>query len=101
MPSMKDPSPEAIANVTEENVGTRSHLLPEERAVEGDLDPAAVVPGTCELEWPRGSGRILVIPEIDRVAWFDLAEAYERIVPGQRAFLDRLRERVVPAVDGT
>ena len=40
MPSMKDPSPEAIANVTEDNVATRSRLLPEEQAVEGDLDPA-------------------------------------------------------------
>ena len=40
MPSMKDPSPEAIANVTEENVKTRAHLLPEEKAVEGNLDPA-------------------------------------------------------------
>ena len=39
MPSMKDPSPEAIANVTEDNVRSRAHLLPEERAVEGDLDP--------------------------------------------------------------
>ena len=28
MPSMKDPSPEAVANVTEENVETRSQLLP-------------------------------------------------------------------------
>jgi len=40
MPDMKDPSPEALANVTEQNVATRSHLLPEERSVEGDLDPA-------------------------------------------------------------
>ena len=40
MPSMKDPSPEAIANVPEQNVKTRAHLLPEEKAVEGDLDPA-------------------------------------------------------------
>ena len=40
MPDMKDPSPEALANVTEQNVRTRSRLLPEERAVEGDLDPA-------------------------------------------------------------
>jgi hypothetical protein len=40
MPSMKDPSPEAIANVTEDNVRSRAHLLPEERAVEGELDPA-------------------------------------------------------------
>ena len=48
MPSMKDPSPEARANVTEENVETRSELLPEEQAagghpdpVDGDLDPKA------------------------------------------------------------
>jgi hypothetical protein len=40
MPSMKDPSPEALANVTEDNVETRSRLLPEEESVEGDLDPA-------------------------------------------------------------
>jgi hypothetical protein len=40
MPSMKDPSPEAIANVTEDNVKTRAHLLPEEAAVEGHPDPA-------------------------------------------------------------
>jgi hypothetical protein len=40
MPSMKDPTPEAVANVTEQNVRSRAHLLPEERAVEGDLDPA-------------------------------------------------------------
>jgi hypothetical protein len=39
MPSMKDPSPEALANVTEENVETRAQLLPEEVAVEGHPDP--------------------------------------------------------------
>lgn len=39
MSDTKDPSPEAEANVTEHNVATRSHLLPEERAVEGTLDP--------------------------------------------------------------
>ena len=39
MPTMKDPSPEAIANVSEQNVESRSHLLPEERSVEGASDP--------------------------------------------------------------
>jgi hypothetical protein len=39
MPSMKDPSPEAVANVTEDNVKTRAQLLPEEVAVEGHPDP--------------------------------------------------------------
>lgn len=59
-------------------------------AVEGDLDPALVVPGTFSMEWPRGSGRIQEFPEIDRAAWFGLAEARERLVAGQRIFLDRL-----------
>jgi hypothetical protein len=36
----KDPSPEALANVTDANVETRSNLLPEEVAVEGHPDPA-------------------------------------------------------------
>ena len=40
MPSMKEPSPEARANVTERNIETRSQLLPEEQAVEGHPDPA-------------------------------------------------------------
>ena len=39
MPSMKDPSPEALANVTEHNVETRAHLLPEEQAAGGSADP--------------------------------------------------------------
>ena len=30
---MKDPSPEALANVTEENIRTRAQLLPEEKAM--------------------------------------------------------------------
>jgi hypothetical protein len=39
MPSMKEPSPEARANVTEHNVETRAHLLPEEQAAGGSEDP--------------------------------------------------------------
>lgn len=59
-------------------------------AVAGDLDPAAIVPGTFDLEWPRGSGRIQQFPEIDRAAWFTLAEAHRKVVASQRPFLDRL-----------
>lgn len=61
-------------------------------AVEGDLDPSRVVPGSFEMEWPRGSGRMKRFPEIDRVEWFGLEDARERLVAGQRAFLDRLTE---------
>ncbi|MCU1628013.1 MAG: mismatch repair protein MutT [Pseudonocardia sp.] len=43
-----------------------------------------------EVEWPRGSGRRLRFPEIDRVAWFDVDTAREKLVRGQVGFLDRL-----------
>ncbi|WP_030688314.1 NUDIX domain-containing protein [Streptomyces sp. NRRL B-1347] len=59
-------------------------------AVEADLDPASVVPGTFEMEWPPRSGRVQEFPELDRVAWFPLDRAHDRLVAGQRAFLDRL-----------
>jgi predicted NUDIX family NTP pyrophosphohydrolase len=59
-------------------------------AVEGDLDPASAVPGTFTMEWPKGSGVLREFPEIDRAAWFPLAVARHKAVPGQRVFLDRL-----------
>ncbi|MYW69920.1 NUDIX domain-containing protein [Streptomyces sp. SID8379] len=63
-------------------------------AVEGDLDPADVVPGTFTMEWPRGSGRTAEFPELDRVAWFGLDAARAVIVTAQTAFLQRLAEQV-------
>ncbi|MFC3999389.1 NUDIX domain-containing protein [Nocardiopsis sediminis] len=63
-------------------------------ALRGDLDPGRISPGTFEMEWPRGSGRTRSFPEIDRVAWFGLAEAAEKIVTGQRPFLDRLADHL-------
>lgn len=61
-------------------------------ALEGDLDPAAAVSNTFEMEWPPRSGRTAVFPEIDRVAWFGLDEARAKINPAQRAFIDRLED---------
>ena len=59
-------------------------------AVAGDVDPAAVVPGTFTMEWPPRSGRQQEFPEVDRVEWFSLAVAREKLVKGQLPFLDRL-----------
>ncbi|MEV6667417.1 NUDIX domain-containing protein [Streptomyces nigra] len=61
-------------------------------AVEADLDPAAVVPGTFTMEWPPRSGRTQEFPELDRVAWLPLDRARELVVKAQAAFLDRLAE---------
>lgn len=59
-------------------------------AVEGDLDPGKVVPGTFSMEWPRGSGRQQEFPEVDRVAWLGLEQARAKILTGQRVLLDRI-----------
>lgn len=59
-------------------------------AAEGDADVNRVVSNEVTVEWPRGSGRTVTFPEVDRCAWFELAEARRRINPAQAAFLDRL-----------
>jgi predicted NUDIX family NTP pyrophosphohydrolase len=59
-------------------------------AAEGDLDAAACVSNTFELEWPPRSGRMQEFPEIDRAAWVGLDVAREKLVKGQLPFLDRL-----------
>jgi predicted NUDIX family NTP pyrophosphohydrolase len=59
-------------------------------AAEGDLDADAVRSNTFTLEWPPRSGQTREFPEVDRAAWFALAEARERINPGQAELLDRL-----------
>ena len=41
MTTQKEPSPEARANVTDENIGTRAQLLPEEQAAGGSEAPEA------------------------------------------------------------
>ena len=58
-------------------------------AVEGDLDPERIVSNSFTIEWPPRSGRRRAFPEVDRAAWFTLAEARARILPSQRPILDR------------
>jgi predicted NUDIX family NTP pyrophosphohydrolase len=59
-------------------------------AAEGDLDAAAAVSNTYDMEWPPRSGRTQSFPEIDRVEWFDLDEARRKLKDAQVPFLERL-----------
>lgn len=68
-------------------------------AVEADLDPAAAAPGTFTMEWPRGSGVRREFPEVDRFAWCAPEVATERLVKGQRVFVDRLRDHLTAGQD--
>lgn len=65
-------------------------------AVPGDLDVTEVVSNRFEMEWPPRSGRRQSYPEVDRAAWFTLAEAGDRIVTGQRPLLERLAAELGP-----
>jgi len=61
-------------------------------AAEGDLDAATAVSNTYEMEWPPRSGRTVTFPEIDRVEWFGMDRAREKLKAAQVPFLDRLEE---------
>ena len=65
-------------------------------AWEGDADPAQVTSNTMRTEWPRGSGRWITFPEVDRCAWFDTRIAREKINPAQGQFIDRLEIALSP-----
>lgn len=59
-------------------------------AWEGDADAEAITSNTMRTEWPRGSGRWITYPEIDRCAWFDPVAARARLNPAQAELIDRL-----------
>ncbi|MFD4749822.1 NUDIX domain-containing protein [Streptomyces rubiginosohelvolus] len=63
-------------------------------ALEAEVDLASLVPGTFTMEWPRGSGVQQEFPEMDRFAWCTPEQAAERLIAGQRVFVDRLRAQV-------
>ncbi len=71
-----------------------SGKLVEAWAVEGDFDPAALKSNTFTMEWPRRSGRMLEVPEVDRAGWFTLDEAACKLNKGQRPILEALLRRL-------
>jgi predicted NUDIX family NTP pyrophosphohydrolase len=59
-------------------------------AIEGAVDAERIVSNEFEMEWPPRSGVKQRFPEVDRGAWFAVAEAKVRINAGQVAILDEL-----------
>ena len=59
-------------------------------ACEGDADPATVTSNTTTIEWPRGSGRRITYPEVDRCGWFAIEAARGKLNPAQSELLGRL-----------
>lgn len=63
-------------------------------ALPGDLDVTRITSNTFEIEWPPHSGRVQQFPEVDRAGWFDVDTARRKLIPAQRAFIDRLEEQL-------
>ena len=61
-------------------------------AIEDDWNPGDLHSNMFEMDWPPRSGHMQSFPELDRAAWFTVAQARERILKGQAVFLDRLLE---------
>jgi predicted NUDIX family NTP pyrophosphohydrolase len=68
----------------------RAFALPLGEGEGGDY----LMPGSnvVELEWPRGSGRLISFPEVDKAEWMSPGTAREKLVRAQVAFIDRLLE---------
>jgi predicted NUDIX family NTP pyrophosphohydrolase len=68
-------------------------------AMGGDWNPADLRSNMFELEWPPRSQRLRTFPELDRAAWFGVAEARDKILKGQAVFIDRLLKAIMKAAD--
>ena len=63
-------------------------------AVEGEIDATSIRSNSFSMEWPPKSGVVQAFPEVDRALWCDLAQARQKLLPGQRVLLDELEQRV-------
>jgi predicted NUDIX family NTP pyrophosphohydrolase len=99
----EDPLESALREFTEETGQTiggdfltltpakqKSRKIVHAFAVEGDVDPDRIASNEFEMEWPPRSGKMQRFPEVDRGAWFPLAEAKQRIHAGLVPLLDEL-----------
>jgi predicted NUDIX family NTP pyrophosphohydrolase len=62
--------------------------------VEGDCDPSKIKSNTVPIEWPPKSGTMIDIPEVDRGAFFTIAETRKKIFPSLLPLLDAFQKIV-------
>ena len=99
---------EAALREFEEETGTRLTSVPfplarvrqaggkwvEAFALEGDLDPDAIVSNDFEIEWPPRSGRFELFPEAELARWMTLEQARQMMLPSQLPLIDALEEKL-------
>ncbi len=63
-------------------------------ADDGQIDAESVTSNTVDIEWPRGTGRHLIVPEVDRAVWMTPETAREKLIPTQVEFVNRLLDQL-------
>ena len=63
-------------------------------AAEKDIDPLAITSNSFQMEWPPRSGIQAMFPEIDKAAWFSVAEAKNKIVAAQFSLIEELVNKI-------
>lgn len=64
-------------------------------AIEGNIDATSIKSNMFSMEWPPRSGKEQDFPEVDKGGWFKIAQAQEKLLPGQRGFLEQLKKIIV------
>ena len=59
-------------------------------AIEAEIDTDHCESNTFQLEWPPKSGKFIDIPEVDKMEYFDMATAMQKINAGQVPLLNEL-----------
>ena len=62
--------------------------------LEGDCSVDQITSNTFSMEWPPKSGKIQEFPEVDAAEWFPVEIALQKILTGQKAFIDLLAKRL-------
>ena len=78
-------------------VAQKSGKLVHAFALEGEFDLSQFASNAFELEWPPKSGRRQSFPEIDRIGYFALPTAKQKIIAYQLPLLGELEKRLQAA----
>jgi predicted NUDIX family NTP pyrophosphohydrolase len=60
------------------------------RADEGGIDVRSVKSNVVSFEWPKGTGKLLSFPEVDKAEWMSPGTARAKLNQSQVALLERL-----------
>ena len=76
-------TPRALSPIQQKGGGKRVLCW----ALEEDLDLRAFRPSQFEMEWPPRSGVSASFPELDRIAYFPIDDAIQRVLPTQQPLI--------------